>query len=198
MIDTVTALKRPRAGNIWSAWARWATSAASRRSTPCAIRAMRASSCAPAAGWSWAKCWPRRARVPTTAAPTVRSCAALTVEDQLLAARLEKNRQAAYEACAARLTAINSPAVLMDVEHLFDGQTLVVLLPGRDDARVGSAHATELAELYETHVQFRRFAEAVDDGCGPGCGTEAAAGCKTCVSGCAVASACPTRAHSHN
>ena len=58
-----------------------------------------------------------------------------------------------------------------------------------------AAITDELAELYETHVQFRRFAEAVTEGCGPGCGTETAAGCKTCVTGCAVASACTTRAH---
>lgn len=121
----------------------------------------------------------------------------LTVEDQLLAARLEKNRQAAFEACAARLTAIRSPAVLMDVEHLFDGQTLLFYFLGEVTPEL-EAITDELAELYETHVQVRRFTEAVDTGCGPGCGTDAAAGCKTCVTGCAVASACPTRAHSHN
>jgi hypothetical protein len=52
-----------------------------------------------------------------------------------------------------------------------------------------------LAELYETQVQFRRFADAVNEGCGPGCGTEAAAGCKTCATSCAVAGACATRAN---
>ena len=121
----------------------------------------------------------------------------LTIEDQLLAARLEMNRQAAFEACAARLTAISSPAVLMDVEHLFDGQTLLFYFLGEVTPEL-EAITDELAELYETHVQFRRFAEAVETGCGPGCGTDAAAGCKTCVSGCAVASACPTRGgHQH-
>jgi cell fate regulator YaaT (PSP1 superfamily) len=102
----------------------------------------------------------------------------LTVEDQLLAARLEQNRQAAFEACAARLKAINSPAVLMDVEHLFDGQTLLFYFLGEVTPEL-EAITDELAELYETHVQFRRFTEAVDTGCGPGCGTDAAAGCKT-------------------
>ncbi len=121
----------------------------------------------------------------------------LTIEDQLLAARLEKNRQAAFEACAARLTAISSTAVLMDVEHLFDGQTLLFYFLGEVTPEL-EAITDELAELYETHVQFRRFTEAVDTGCGPGCGTDAAAGCKTCVSGCAVASACHTRGgHQH-
>lgn len=118
----------------------------------------------------------------------------VTVEDQLLAARLEKNRQGAFDACTARLAERALPAVLVDVEHLFDGQTLLFYFLGEMTAEV-EALTAELAELYEAHVQFRKFAEAVTEGCGPGCGTESAAGCKTCVSGCAVASACTTRAH---
>ncbi len=113
----------------------------------------------------------------------------LTAEDQLLAARLEQNRQAAYEACATRLVTAGSPAVLMDVEHLFDGQTLLFYFLGEMTAEL-EAITAELAELYETHVQFRRFTDAVETGCGPACGTEAASGCKTCVSGCAIAEAC--------
>jgi cell fate regulator YaaT (PSP1 superfamily) len=116
----------------------------------------------------------------------------VTVEDQLLAARLEKHRQEAFSACAVRLKEMAAPAVLMDVEHLFDGRTLVFYFLGPMTPQV-EALTVELAELYEAHVQFRRFSEAVTDGCGPGCGTDAAAGCKTCASGCALASACPTR-----
>ena len=118
----------------------------------------------------------------------------LTVEDQLLEARLEKNRQAAYTACAARLADLGLPATLMDVEHLFDGQTLLFYFLGEMTPELESL-TQELAELYETQVQFRRFTEAVTEGCGPGCGTEAATGggCKTCATGCAVASACATR-----
>lgn len=116
----------------------------------------------------------------------------VTVADDLLLARLEKNRCEAYEACAKRLAEIRSPAALMDVEHLFDGRTLVFYFLGEMTAEL-EALTAELAELYESRVQFRQFADAVNEGCGPGCGTEAAAGCKTCVSGCAVAAACPTR-----
>jgi cell fate regulator YaaT (PSP1 superfamily) len=118
----------------------------------------------------------------------------LTVEDQLLEARLEKNRQSAYEACAARLVELNLPATLMDVEHLFDGQTLLFYFLGEMTAELETLTA-ELAELYEAQVQFRRFTETVTEGCGQGCGTEEATGggCKTCVTGCAVASACSTR-----
>jgi cell fate regulator YaaT (PSP1 superfamily) len=116
----------------------------------------------------------------------------VTPEDQLLAARLEKHRQAALEACSARLVELQLPAVLMDVEHLFDGRTLLFYFLGEMTPKLESLTA-ELAELYETQVQFRRFSDAVSEGCGPGCGTDAAAGCKTCVAGCAVASVCPTR-----
>jgi hypothetical protein len=118
----------------------------------------------------------------------------VTPEDRLLEARLQKNRDAAYEACAARLAELSSPAMLMDVEHLFDGRTLLFYFLG-DMTPELEALTAELAELYETHVEFRRFTEAVTVGCGPGCGTEEATGggCKTCVAGCAVASACAAR-----
>ena len=117
----------------------------------------------------------------------------MTVEDQLLAARLEKNRRAAFDLCAARLAHLAAGTVLMDVEHLFDGRTLVFYFLGPSTPEV-EALTDELAELYETEAQIRGFAEAVEHGCGPGCGTDEAAGCKTCVSGCAVAAACSTRA----
>ncbi|HEX3726686.1 MAG TPA: PSP1 C-terminal domain-containing protein [Pirellulales bacterium] len=118
----------------------------------------------------------------------------VTPEDRLLEIRLEKNRQAAYEACAERLAATHSPATLMDVEHLFDGRTLLFYFLGEMTPEL-EALTEELAELYETHVQFRRFGQTLSEGCGPDCGTEAATGhgCTTCATGCAVASACATR-----
>ncbi|HEY2893774.1 MAG TPA: PSP1 C-terminal domain-containing protein [Pirellulales bacterium] len=125
----------------------------------------------------------------------------VTAEDHLLAARLEKNRHAAFVACSARLQAMDSPAVLMEVEHLFDGQTLVFYLLGEVTPEV-EAMTGELAELYEAHVQFRQFADAVTTGCGPGCGTETSTGCTTCASGCSIAGACGARnsagQHAHN
>ena len=114
------------------------------------------------------------------------------VEDDLLQARLERNRREAYDACAARLAELRLPAALMDVEHLFDGSTLVFYFLGEMTAQL-EALTAELAELYETKVQFRQFAETVVEGCGPLCGTEEAGGCKTCVTGCAVSGACPTQ-----
>ena len=51
---------------------------------------------------------------------------------------------------------------------------------------VGTARAQVTAE---------EFAKVVEEGCGPGCGTEHATGggCSSCATGCAVAGACSTR-----
>lgn len=117
----------------------------------------------------------------------------ITVEDDLLLARLERNRAEAYEACASRLKELGLPVALMDVEQLFDARTLVFYFLGEMSSEVEAVTA-ELAELYEARVQIQKFADAVNEGCGPGCGTDAAAGCKTCVTGCAISAAC---SHKH-
>ena len=118
----------------------------------------------------------------------------MTVEDDLLEARLEKHRHEAYEACASLLADEQPTAVLVDVEHLFDGQGLFFYFLGDVPASV-EAYTGRLAEVYETKVQFRKFTETLIEGCGPGCGTEEAkgqGGCESCTS-CAVASACKSR-----
>jgi cell fate regulator YaaT (PSP1 superfamily) len=120
----------------------------------------------------------------------------MTVEDDLLQARLDKHRHEAYEACAALVAERKLPAVLVDVEHLFDGQGLFFYFLGDVPAELES-HTGSLAEAYETKVQFRKFTDTLIEGCGPGCGTEEAkgqGGCDSCTS-CAVASACGTKRH---
>lgn len=119
----------------------------------------------------------------------------MTPEDHLLLARLEKHRDEAYTACQALLTERGLATVLMDVEHLFDGRSLYFYFLG-DMTPELDAITAELTQTYETHVQFRKFAETLTAGCGPGCGTEEAAGggcgdggCSTC----AVSSACGTK-----
>jgi hypothetical protein len=117
----------------------------------------------------------------------------VTVQDELLQARLEKNRQEAYAACSAILAENETPAVLVDVEHLFDGQGLFFYFLG-DVTPELETYTVRLAETYEAKVQFRKFTETLIEGCGPGCGTEEAkgqGGCDNCTS-CAVASACGT------
>jgi cell fate regulator YaaT (PSP1 superfamily) len=118
----------------------------------------------------------------------------VTVEDDLLAARLEKHRHEAFVACCDLLEEANVPAVLVDVEHLFDGQGLFFYFLGEVPAAANQV-MQQLTDTYETTVEFRRFAETLAEGCGPGCGTEEAmgqGGCSTCTS-CAVASACGTK-----
>jgi len=114
------------------------------------------------------------------------------VEDDLLLARLQKNKDEAYAACTTLLAKRGIPAVLMDVEHLFDGRSLYFYFLGEVTPEIESL-TSELATTYDSAVQFQKFADTLTHGCGPGCGTEDAAGsgygsggCSTC----SVASAC--------
>jgi PSP1-like protein len=117
----------------------------------------------------------------------------VTVEDDLLIARLEKNRDEAYQACALRLAERRLPAVLVDVEHLFDGQSLYFYFLGDCGPELDSL-TTNLAETYEAKAQLQKFAETLIAGCGPHCGTEEGGGCGTggCTT-CAVVGACGTK-----
>lgn len=118
----------------------------------------------------------------------------MTVEDQLLETRLEKHRQTAYEACAELIHKKGTTATLVDVEHLFDGQGLFFYFLGEVPQEL-ETYTTTLADEYDAKVQFRQFTDTLIQGCGPDCGTEAAAGqggCDSC-SGCAVADACKVK-----
>jgi hypothetical protein len=117
------------------------------------------------------------------------------VEDELLAERLARHRDRAFEACRARLAERGLEETLVDVEQLFDGETIVFYFLGQatDDQPELTSLTAELAALYEAKVQFRRFAETLTQGCGPGCGTEAAVGCGSACSSCVVAGGCATR-----
>ena len=117
----------------------------------------------------------------------------MTVEDQLLEARLQSKRQAAYDACRRRLEELQISAVLVDVEHLFDGATLVFYFLGQQPPQLQNVTA-EMAAAYDAEAQIGSFAEMLSHGCGPGCGTEEAAGqgCDSCSTGCAVAGLCST------
>jgi cell fate regulator YaaT (PSP1 superfamily) len=115
----------------------------------------------------------------------------MTVQDDLLEARLQRRRHEAFTACEQLLSEAGVDAALVDVEHLFDGQGLFFYFLG-DPPPAAAAVTGRLAETYEAAVEFRKFAETLSEGCGPGCGTEAAkgqGGCDSCSS-CAVAAAC--------
>ncbi len=117
----------------------------------------------------------------------------MTDSDLMLAERLERNRHAAYESCAALLAEKGSSSILLDVEHLFDGQGLYFYFLGETDP-IAQSLTSELATAYDAEARFDQFASALDEGCGPGCGTPEAEG-GACGSGggcagCAVAAAC--------
>ncbi len=116
---------------------------------------------------------------------------AMTVEDDLLAQRLEKNKHRAFEACRRKLEERSAETTLIDVELLFDGRSLYFYFLGEVTPRIDALTA-ELSELYEAKVKFRQFTEAVIHGCGPDCGTQdARGGCDHCSS-CSIAGACGT------
>lgn len=115
----------------------------------------------------------------------------LTGEDELYLERLERNKHEAYEACRLMLSERGSSAVLMDLELLFDGRSLIFYFLGEVTEEVESL-TDELAQVYDANVQLRRFAETLMHGCGPDCGTEQApdGGCASSCRGCAIAGAC--------
>ncbi len=115
---------------------------------------------------------------------------AMTTEDRLLEARLEKNRLAAFAACEQRIRELDLKATLVDVEHLFDGRSLYFHFLGPTPPEL-EAFTAELAEAYDCATKFRNFAETLAAGCGPDCGTHEAGGhgCATCATGCAVSCA---------
>ena len=116
----------------------------------------------------------------------------VTTEDDLLIARLERNKAEALQECESLLAQRRLPATLVDVEQLFDGQSLFFYFLGEVTPEIEQI-TRDLAEAYDSKVQFRQFTDAVARGCGPDCGTEDAAGCATGCSTCAIASACSSK-----
>lgn len=118
----------------------------------------------------------------------------VTVEDDLLLVRIEKHRDEAFRACQQLIDQRGIQAALVDVEHLFDGQSLFFYFVGQTPPELEEI-TQELADVYDSQVEFRKFTETLTEGCGPGCGSEDAengcghGGCATCV----VASACSPR-----
>ncbi|MEK6236843.1 MAG: PSP1 domain-containing protein, partial [Planctomycetales bacterium] len=95
--------------------------------------------------------------------------------------------------CEQRLDELGLPVALMDVEQLFDGQTLVFYFLG-DESELLRSVVDELAQEYDGAAQLQQFADALHDGCGPACGTdEAENGCGSCSGGCPAASVCAVK-----
>lgn len=105
-------------------------------------------------------------------------------EDELILDRLERFRDRAFIACNDLLSQRKLPGTLVDVEHLFDGESVFFYFLGAVDRRV-DALTEELAATYDRKVKFRQFAQALSEGCGPQCGTKesgcSAGGCGSCA-----------------
>ena len=114
---------------------------------------------------------------------------ALTSQDDLLLVRLSKNRHEAFEKCRQLLNENRVSVTLVDVEQLFDGKSIYFYFVGVVPPDV-SAMVAELAATYEAEVRLGDFARAVEEGCGPNCGTDEAEGCGDSCSTCAVVNAC--------
>jgi cell fate regulator YaaT (PSP1 superfamily) len=114
---------------------------------------------------------------------------AVTPQDELLLLRLRKNRHEALEKCQRWLTERQVSVTLVDVEQLFDGKSIYFYFLGEVSEEVNQI-VERLAATYEAEVRIGDFARAVEDGCGPNCGTDEAEGCGDSCSTCAVANAC--------
>ncbi|GAA5505121.1 hypothetical protein [Novipirellula caenicola] len=125
--------------------------------------------------------------------PMIRLIRQTTREDELLIRRLERHKREAVEACRAALAESGSTAVLLDVDQVFDGGSLVMHFLGDVD-ETAEAITKEITERYESIVRTRHFAKLLGEGCGPGCGTaESENGCGSGCAGCAVKAACAVK-----
>lgn len=120
---------------------------------------------------------------------------ALTAEDRLLQTRLERHQRRAFQACARRIRERDFPVTLVDIELLFDGQSLYFYFLGEVTPEV-EAMTQVLAEEYEAKAGIGQFAKLLSEGCGPGCGTAEGNGCQTSgagCSGCAATGSCGSK-----
>ena len=73
--------------------------------------------------------------------------------------------------------------VLVDVEHLFDGESVFFYFLGKPDPALETL-TEQLADTYDRKVRFKKFAESLAEGCGPECGTKeggcSSSGCGSC------------------
>ncbi len=105
-------------------------------------------------------------------------------EDDLILQRLDRYRDKAFLACQKLISDHQLPATLVDVEHLFDGESVFFYFLGDVDPTL-EALTEQLGAEYERKVRFKKFAETLASGCGPNCGEKeggcASGGCGSCA-----------------
>jgi cell fate regulator YaaT (PSP1 superfamily) len=114
-----------------------------------------------------------------------------TAEDQLLREKLEEAAHTAFISCQDYLTQNLLGDRLLDVEALLDAKTLYFYFVGLPSEEI-APQLDKLVEIFQTTVRESQFAKLLDEGCGPGCGTEEKGGCGTSGSCavCVIAKAC--------
>lgn len=110
-------------------------------------------------------------------------------QDEMLLGRLDRHKRRAIEKCRRGLASRRSTATLLDIDHLFDGSSIVLHFLGEVDAST-HAYVRELAADYESIVRTGPLAKLLSEGCGEGCGTSESKGCGGSCAGCSVAAAC--------
>lgn len=125
-------------------------------------------------------------RISESPSSALRILRRVTREDSMLIERLRRHKTEAVQRCQEVLAQSESDAVLLDVDHLFDGNSLVLHFLGPVDA-LGRELTDEIVRQYEAEVQSIRLSELMNHGCGPGCGDDAAEG-----SGCGTKGGCAT------
>lgn len=115
-------------------------------------------------------------------------------EDKLLWTQLQKISQGAGRACQVFLEQTGSPDILIEVEPLLDGKTIYFHFLG-EPSKATEEKVEQLAEVYRMEVANSEFANRLETGCGPGCGTAAKSSCGTspgCAS-CSLSGGCSVR-----
>ena len=109
----------------------------------------------------------------------------MTPEDEILWGHLQQQADMAQQACQQWLSDNSIAGLLIDVEPLMDGKTLYFHFLSDVSPEI-QQRLDELAAIYERSVRESKFAQLLEHGCGPGCGTESAKnGCGS-KGGCAV------------
>lgn len=106
-----------------------------------------------------------------------------TASDELLIGRLERYKQDAVAVCRERLGRAGSGTVLLDVDQLLDGGTLVMHFLGEVDASAREV-ADQIVKEYESIVRTNHLSELLSSGCGPDCGTGGGCGSGSSCAGC--------------
>ena len=88
--------------------------------------------------------------------------------DDLLIARLDRDKRQAVESCREKLKAVGSRSILLDVDQTLSGDTLIMHFLGDIDA-AGADVVQDVAELYEKVVQTEQVASGLNRGCGDAC-----------------------------